>query len=305
MTLQKMHEGVDRVKEVRLQNLHTEFENLQMGETQSVDEFAGKLTSLYNQIVSLGGKMEESVAVKKYLRVLPEKFVPVVTTLMYSSNLETKKIEEIRGSLKAHEELLKGYQSRNEKRYQTHNEQALLLKGDTRSERGHWRGRGGRGGRGDGAGQGGGDRSRDKSHVKCYKCEEFGHYASECRSHIKCFNCDKYVHYALDCRNKKKNEEVNLTQTSEGDKPTLLFSLCDKEAPVMMMLNEENVVSKLRTNGGSRDHTDEWYLDNGASNHMTGDRSIFHELDEKISGKVKFGDGSTVEIRGKGLMLLQ
>ena len=48
-----------------------------MGETQSVDEFAGKLTSLYNQIVSLGDKMEKSVAVKKYLRVLPEKFVHV------------------------------------------------------------------------------------------------------------------------------------------------------------------------------------------------------------------------------------
>nr|ADB85284.1 putative retrotransposon protein [Phyllostachys edulis] len=114
VTLQKMHEGVDRVKEVRLQNLHTEFENLQMGETQSVDEFVGKLSSLYNQIVSLGDKIEESVAVKKYLRVLLENFVPVVTTLIYSPDLEEKKIEEITGSLKAHEELLKGYQSRNE-----------------------------------------------------------------------------------------------------------------------------------------------------------------------------------------------
>ena len=89
------------------------------------------------------------MAVKKYLRVLPEKFIPVVTTLMYSSDLETKKIEEITGSLKTHEELLKGYQSRNEQRYQSHNEQALLLKGDTRSERGHGRGRDSRGGRGD------------------------------------------------------------------------------------------------------------------------------------------------------------
>lgn len=72
-----------------------------------------------------------------------------------------------------------------------------------------------------------------------------------------------------------------------------------------MTLNEENVVPKLRTEGGNHDHTDLWYLDNRASNHMTGDRSMFHELDEKISGKVKFADGSTVEIRGKGSMLLQ
>lgn len=71
------------------------------------------------------------------------------------------------------------------------------------------------------------------------------------------------------------------------------------------MLNEENVVPKLRTEGGNHDHSDQWYLDNGANNHMTGDRSIFHELDEKITSKVKFGNGSTVQIKGKGSMLLQ
>ena len=72
----------------------------------------------------------------------------------------------------------------------------------------------------------------------------------------------------------------------------------------MVMLNEENIVPKLRTEGGNHDHTDLWYLNNGASNHMTGDRSLFQELDEKISGKIKFGDGSTVQIKGKGSMLL-
>ncbi|GJV07573.1 ribonuclease H-like domain, reverse transcriptase, RNA-dependent DNA polymerase [Tanacetum coccineum] len=43
-----------------------------------------------------------------------------------------------------------------------------------------------------------------------------------------------------------------------------------------------------------------WYLDNGASNHMTGVREHFKELDEKVSGKVRFGDGSYIEIKGKG-----
>ncbi|GKC27388.1 zinc finger, CCHC-type containing protein [Tanacetum coccineum] len=42
-----------------------------------------------------------------------------------------------------------------------------------------------------------------------------------------------------------------------------------------------------------------WYLDNGASNHMTGVREHFKELDEKVSGKVRFGDGSYIEIKGK------
>ncbi|GJV63637.1 ribonuclease H-like domain, reverse transcriptase, RNA-dependent DNA polymerase [Tanacetum coccineum] len=48
-----------------------------------------------------------------------------------------------------------------------------------------------------------------------------------------------------------------------------------------------------------------WYLDNGASNHMTGVREHFKELDEKVSGKVRFGDGSKIEIKGKGSILIE
>lgn len=43
-----------------------------------------------------------------------------------------------------------------------------------------------------------------------------------------------------------------------------------------------------------------WYLDNGASNHMTRRREKFENLDRSIKGEVKFGDGSLVKIEGKG-----
>ena len=48
-----------------------------------------------------------------------------------------------------------------------------------------------------------------------------------------------------------------------------------------------------------------WYLDNGASNHMTGDKEKFVELDQGITGLVKFGDGSTVKIEGKGSIIFK
>ena len=47
------------------------------------------------------------------------------------------------------------------------------------------------------------------------------------------------------------------------------------------------------------------YLKNGASNHMTGDRSKFVELDTKVTGHMRFGDESKVEIKGKGMILFE
>jgi hypothetical protein len=48
-----------------------------------------------------------------------------------------------------------------------------------------------------------------------------------------------------------------------------------------------------------------WYLDTGASNHMTGRSDKFTELDRSVKGRVRFGDGSAVEIVGRGSVLLQ
>ncbi|XP_076883685.1 uncharacterized protein LOC143532543 [Bidens hawaiensis] len=71
----------------------------------------------------------------------------------------------------------------------------------------------------------------------------------------------------------------------------------------VMFLNEQNLIPKKYET--ERVEDDVWYLDNGASNHMTGNRSYFLELNENITGRVKFGDGSFVQIKGKGSILFQ
>ena len=48
-----------------------------------------------------------------------------------------------------------------------------------------------------------------------------------------------------------------------------------------------------------------WYLDSGASNHMTGSKVAFSELDDDVTGTVKFGDGSRVAIRGRGTIIFR
>ena len=43
-----------------------------------------------------------------------------------------------------------------------------------------------------------------------------------------------------------------------------------------------------------------WYLDSGCSRHMTGDKSLFKSLKEKVGEYVTFGDGSHAQVLGKG-----
>ena len=45
-----------------------------------------------------------------------------------------------------------------------------------------------------------------------------------------------------------------------------------------------------------------WYLDNGYSRHMTGDKTLFKTLKEKEDGFVTFGDGSHSQVLGTGIV---
>ena len=92
----------------------------------------------------------------------------------------------------------------------------------------------------------------------------------------------------------------------------IMVSLQDSRPPLheklfrrydCVLLIEDEVCPKLHQANWAPPSTTTWYLDNRARNHMTGNRKKFQKLDEGISGKVKFGDGSLVEIQGKGTIL--
>jgi hypothetical protein len=43
-------------------------------------------------------------------------------------------------------------------------------------------------------------------------------------------------------------------------------------------------------------------VDTGATNHMTGSRAAFVNLDTRVQGTVRFGDDSAAEIEGRGIV---
>ena len=65
--------GAERVREARLQTLMNEFDRLKMKETESIDDFGGKLSELASKSSALGVIIEETKLVKKFLSSLPRK----------------------------------------------------------------------------------------------------------------------------------------------------------------------------------------------------------------------------------------
>ncbi|KAI3510554.1 hypothetical protein L1887_17645 [Cichorium endivia] len=176
--------GVDRVRTARLATLKRELEGLRMKEGETVDDFATKLTGLASKARSLGYELEEVELVKRLLDSMPKSFLQIVASIEQCFELDSMLFDEAVGRLKAYEERIKG----SEKTEDTQG--GLLLTREEKSNGcmhcggggshrdGFGRGRGR--GRGSGRSQDGKERVRDKSHVKCYKCGEFGHYNNEC-----------------------------------------------------------------------------------------------------------------------------
>ncbi|XP_019447362.1 PREDICTED: uncharacterized protein LOC109350594 [Lupinus angustifolius] len=120
-----------------------------------------------------------------------------------------------------------------------------------------------------------GKKKLDKKKLQCYNCRNYGHFASECK-----FN--KWKSSREDEASLAKEESTNIS---------------DEEHCLLM--------ATTVTEQGSRDCNEFWYLDIGCSNHMTGRREWFAQLDESVKSKVKFADHSAISAKGVGRILIQ
>ncbi|KAJ9561724.1 hypothetical protein OSB04_006884 [Centaurea solstitialis] len=300
--------GADRVQKARLHTLNSDFEALRMKDGETIDVFAGKLSGMVSKYSSLGATLEDNILVRKLLDSVPDKYLQLVASIEKYSDIDTMPFEEAIGRLKAYEDRLR-LRSGN-----TSGETSLLLT-RTEGQSSHKYSRGGSstGGRGRGSsyyGRGGRFGGRDRGSIRgrggrgsaaTFRDSNNNQFKGKDKSHIRCFNCDEYGHYASDCKApKEKNDEANLTQAQE-EEPALLLTVCGEDSNTMVLLNEDKVFPD-QNEGKCRNL---WYLDTGASNHMTGNWEFFYELNTKVTGQVRFGDGSKVRIEGKGSILLK
>lgn len=105
--IKKRHVGTNRIKEARLLTLMAEFDRLKMKDSESIDDFGGKLSELASRSAALGIIIEEAKLVKKFFMSLPrKKYIHIVASLEQVLDLNTTRFVDILGHLKAYEECI-------------------------------------------------------------------------------------------------------------------------------------------------------------------------------------------------------
>jgi Zinc knuckle len=250
-----------------------------MLDTTSIVDFSQKLIALVGEIRSLGVELKNSAVVEKLFSVVPDKFLSIVGTIVQWGDTSSMTVAEAVGRLRVFEEGLKGWQQHKEEE-----EEQLML---TRAQ---WE-----------------EltlKEREKEEVPNSR-QTSGYekvqkpYKKFDKSKIKCFNCSIYGHFASECRKPKRKRALVIEK--EDDEPVLMMH----EVVSVHMKNGAEKSSELHLSEEIPITMKTWYLDSGASNHMTGCRDHFTTLDTMTGGKVKLGDGFEVSIRGRGIVLIQ
>ncbi|XP_048599863.1 uncharacterized protein LOC125579980 [Brassica napus] len=259
----------------------TEFDRLEMDDNDTVDDFAGKISGLSSKATMLGENIEESKMVKKFLKgLLSHKYIQIVASLEKVLDLNSTGFEDIVGRLKAYDERV-GEETQKEDQGKL-----MFLNNEEHSQWGYENSRG----RGKGRNSRGRGRGRSHNQNRASHTED-NNSKNNC-SKLICWRCDKPDHYATVCLEKtEKNQETNLNKIEEAD------ALYVHE---VVFLNEDKVIpNNLDID---KCNASVWYLDNGANTHMTRNKEFFSSLNLNTKGKVKFGDGSYVDIVGRGVV---
>ena len=235
-------QGSSRVISVKLQLLRRELETSQMKGSEAVQEFVSRIMNIINQMRTYGDLIEDHTVVAKILRSLTPKFDYVVAAIEESRDLATLSIDELSGSLQAHEARIVRSEGKaeenalqaNVERDRAGNMHFPREAADERDFRGQqWRGRGRSSYRG-----------RARGRTRGGFTERRGAY----RSSVQCHNCKRYGHVKAQCW--LEGKEANLVE------------------------GEEEVSDLFVVHDAGVEQGSVWIIDSGCSNHMTGDKAL-------------------------------
>lgn len=251
--------------------LRRKLTNLKMQEGSSMSEFLQHLKELLNEFACIGQAVTDAEVVEHVLMALPESYEGLVNTLMYRPALPTVAEltvvlmqDDIRRELKSSKRV---------------EDEALLIRsGNKKPATGNRRS------------SPGGESAQPKS-----------------KKNGECHYCGSKEHWMRNCP--QLAAEIKSRKARRMEKPSI--NLTDAVVDNFMSSEDEEVsegesglaVSFTELNLAS-DHEDkrnhDWFIDSGASKHVTGLRNLLSELEEGSHSKINTAGGQSLNVEGKG-----
>jgi hypothetical protein len=285
-----------------LQRLRHEWELLSFRDGEHVDEFTLRLTGMMSSLAIHGKTIDEQEGVEKLLYVVPDKYTQLalsIETLLDTADLS---IEEVAGRLKPVDDC------EARAALPAVAEDPILSDGKLYFTEEQWLAQEKVKPKGDGGPKtskaASNARRRPRGPHKKQGKEVEARDGGNNDDRNMCHNCGRYGHWAKDCR-KPKKAQAHLTKADEEDGDSTLFmaQVCVLSvAPEGVFLDEPHTQAFLGATEDCVEHLEGWYLDTGATNHMTGRKDAFSNLDRTVVGSVKIADGSVVSIRVVALL---
>lgn len=120
------------------------------------------------------------------------------------------------------------------------------------------------------------DSSGARGRGRCSSFRGRGRGGSLNKAFVECYKCHKLGHYQFECPSAEK--QANYVEFNE-------------EEELLLMAHVELKGSKME---------DLWFLDSGCSNHMTGTKKWFSEMDKNFRHSMKLGNDARMVVQGKG-----
>lgn len=241
--------------------------NLRMEEGSSMPEFLQAVKELLNEFACIGETISDPDIVEHVLMALPENYLGLVDTVMYRSTLPSFNDLTV---LLFQDDLRREIRSNRRSDHE-----ALLVRSAGKKHPGERKT------------NPRGDSSRSKN-----KKSETG----------ECHFCGSKDHWMRDCpvlanevknRKAKRQEKAsaNLVETLSGDDDDFV----ETETDLAVNFTELNLVN---SNEGSE--KGDWFIDSGASKHVTGLKNLLSELEEGCRSKISTAGGEKLSVAGKG-----
>jgi hypothetical protein len=271
--LTKLYESSN---ENRKMVLHDRLRSIRMLKDESVSSFLARFTQIRDELGAVGEVIEPNSLVRQALHSFTKPWGPFIQGIVAREHLPTW--ERMWDDF-AQEEIRLASESSGQRQQQSGQggeDLALWTKGKKKA------GRGGRQGP-----KTGGQQQRSGGGAESGSGQSSGHDSGLGRdmSKVKCFVCKKFGHYAGQCPNRKKKKGGTAATAEEVDFPTQFQRECAFHVCCSSVEYSPDI----------------WYIDSGASSHMTGIREHFSDLrDPDYRIDISLVDDRIVTVAGIG-----